>query len=103
MDLEDQGRIKALAEEYRDDGIIVLLGAPTAESSLVQYETVTRGDPSYAGPLAGIELGLEAFHVFEPAVKSLIDPERYTSLIETLELGLESEAIVSCLKGRRTA
>ncbi len=79
------------------------MGAPTAESSLVQYETVTRGDPSYAGPLAGIELGLEAFHVFEPAVKSLIDPERYTSLIETLELGLESEEIVSSLEGRRTA
>ena len=51
MDLEDQGRIKELAEEYGKDGIVVLLGAPTTESSQVQFETVTTGDPSYAGPL----------------------------------------------------
>ena len=57
MDLEDQGRIKALAEEYGKDEIVVLLGAPTVDSSIVQFETVTRGDPSYAGPLAGVELG----------------------------------------------
>ena len=101
MDLEDQGRIKTLAEEYGKEEIVVLLGAPTAESSLVQYETVTTGDPSFAGPLAGYELGLEAFHVFEPLVKSLINAERYESLIETLELGLESESIVEGIAGRR--
>ncbi len=103
MDLEDQGRIKAVAEEYGKDEMVVLLGAPTVDSSNVQFETVTRGDPSYAGPLAGVELGLKAFHVFEPPVKALVDPERYASLIETLELGLESEAIVSGLDALRAA
>jgi hypothetical protein len=103
MDLEDQGRIKALAEEYGKDAVVVLLGAPTVESSVVQFETVTRGDPSYAGPLAGVELGLKAFHVFEPTVKAMIDAERYTDLIETLELGLESEEIVNGLEELRTS
>ena len=77
MDLEDQGRIKELAEEYGKDGIVVLLGAPTTEASQVQFETVTTGDPSYAGPLAGVELGLPAYHVFEPNVKAAIDPDQY--------------------------
>src|SRR3989339_735545 len=101
MDLEDQGRIRELAERYGRDEIVVLLGAPTVESSVVQFETVTGGDPTYAGPLAGIELGLTAFHIFEPEVKRLIDPGRYGELIETLELGLEAEAIVKALQEAR--
>ncbi len=101
MDLEDQGRIKQLAEEYGKDDIVVLLGAPTTESSQVQFETVTTGDPSYAGPLAGVELGLQAYHVFEPTVKAAIEPEQYADLIEILEMGLESEAIVTALAQMR--
>lgn len=97
MDLEDQGRIKELAEAYGKDGIVVLLGAPTTESSKVQFETVTTGDPSYAGPLAGVELGLPAYHVFEPNVKAAIDPDQYAENLEVLEMGLEAEAIVRAL------
>lgn len=102
MDLEDQGRIKELAEEYGKESIVVLLGAPTTESSQVQFETVTTGDPSYAGPLAGVGLGLQAYHVFEPSVKAAIDPEQYAENIETLEMGLEAEAIVDALAEMRT-
>jgi betaine reductase len=76
----------------------VILGAPNVDSSLIQFETVTHGDPTYAGPLAGVQLGLKAYHVFEPELKSLIDPARYTKLIEILELGLESETIVRALQ-----
>ncbi len=101
MDLEDQGRIKELAEAYGKDGLVVLLGAPTTESSQVQFETVTTGDPSYAGPLAGVELGLPAYHVFEPNVKAAIDPDQYAENIEILEMGLDAEAIVDALAGMR--
>ena len=97
MDLEDQGRIKELAEKYGKDNIVVLLGAPTPDSCQIQFETVTTGDPSYAGPLGGVELGLEAYHVFEPCVKAVIEPEQYAELIETLEMGLEADEIVSKL------
>lgn len=101
MDLEDQGRIKELAEAYGKEGIVVLLGAPTAESVQVQFETVTTGDPSYAGPLAGVDLGLDAHHVFEPRMKATIRPDQYADLIETLEMGLESDEIVSALAEMR--
>ena len=97
MDLEDQGRIKELAEKYGRDNIVVLLGAPTPDSCQIQFETVTTGDPSYAGPLGGVELGLEAYHVFESCVKAVIEPEQYAELIETLEMGLEADEIVSKL------
>ncbi len=101
MDLEDQGRIKELAEAHGKDDLVVLLGAPTTESSQVQFETVTTGDPSYAGPLAGVELGLPAYHVFEPNVKAAIDPDQYAENIEVLEMGLDADAIVDALAGMR--
>jgi len=101
VDLEVQGRIKELAETFGKDKLVVLLGAPNVDAARVQFETVTRGDPTFAGPLAGIELGLDAYHVFEPEVKALIEPERYSELIETLELGLESESIVEALRQAR--
>jgi len=102
VDLEVQGRIKVLAETFGKDKLVVLLGAPNVDAARVQFETVTRGDPTFAGPLAGIQLGLDAYHVFEPEVKALIEPERYSELIETLELGLESESIVEALQQART-
>lgn len=101
MDLEVQGRIKQLADEHGKDGLVVLLGAPTVDAAQVQFETMTRGDPTYSGPLAGIELGLEVYHVFEPTVKAVIDANRYGDLIETLELGLEADSIVAALQQAR--
>ncbi len=101
MDLEVQGRVKQLAEEYGKNDLVVLLGAPNVDAALVQFETMTRGDPTYAGPLGGVELGLSVYHVFEPEVKAIIDPERYSDLIETLELGLEADAIVEAIQQSR--
>jgi glycine/sarcosine/betaine reductase complex component A len=101
VDLEVQGRVKQLAEEYGKDDLVVLLGAPNVDAARVQFETMTRGDPTYAGPLGGVELGLEVYHVFEPEVKEIIDPARYNDLIETLELGLESDAIVEAIQQSR--
>ena len=101
MDLEVQGRVKELAEEYGKNDLVVLLGAPNVDAARVQFETMTRGDPTYAGPLGGIELGLPVYHVFEPEVKAIIDPDRYNDLIETLELGLEADAIVEAIQQSR--
>lgn len=98
-----QGQIKELAGQYGKEEIVVILGAPNVDSSVIQFETVTRGDPTYAGPLAGIGLGLRAFHIFEPEVKALIDPGRYAELIEILEIGLEAETIVEALQKARGA
>jgi betaine reductase len=94
--------MKELTAEHGKDSLVVLLGAPNVDAARVQFETMTRGDPTYSGPLAGVELGLDVYHVFEPAVKNIIAPERYGELIETLELGLEADEIVAAVEQART-
>ena len=80
---------------------MVVLGAPNVDSSLIQFETVTRGDPTYSGPLAGVELGLDTYHIFEPAMKAVIDAEKYEELLGTIEIALEAETIVKALQAAR--
>lgn len=101
MDLEVQGRVKELAEALGKANLLVVLGAPNVDSSLIQFETVTRGDPTYSGPLAGVELGLDTYHIFEPAMKAVIDAEKYEELLGTMELALEAETIVKALEAAR--
>jgi|GEM_PF-461673 len=72
MDLENQKRVKDLAEKYGCENIVVLLGGAEAESSGLACETVTNGDPTFAGPLAGVSLGLLCYHVVEPEIKNQI-------------------------------
>ena len=54
MDLQNQQRIKDAAESFGADNIIVVLGASDAEGAGIYAETVTAGDPTFAGPLAGV-------------------------------------------------
>ncbi len=57
MDLENQRRVLALTEKYPPKDLIVVLGGSEAEASGLACETVTNGDPTFAGPLAGVQLG----------------------------------------------
>ena len=52
MDLNSQEVIKRLADEHGSDQLVVILGAPDAESAEIAAETVVLGDPTYAGALA---------------------------------------------------
>lgn len=70
MDLENQRRVKSLAEQYGPENIVVLLGAAEGEAAGLAAETVTNGDPTFAGPLTGVQLGLRVYHVCEPEVKA---------------------------------
>jgi glycine reductase len=65
MDPENQGRIKSTVERYGTDDLVVVLGAADLEGLEMVAETVTEGDPSYVGPLAGVQLGLPVVHIFE--------------------------------------
>ncbi len=93
MDLEDQGVIKDTVEEHGKENVIVVLGSPDAESAEIYTETVTTGDPTYAGPLAGVSLGLPVYHILEDAVKELIDQAVYEQQIGMMEMVLDKEAI----------
>ena len=57
----------------------MVLGSPDANSAELYAETVTHGDPSWAGPLAGVPLGLPVYHVVEPWLKTLWTPVRTMS------------------------
>ena len=67
----------------------MILGTPTADSSKLYALTVTEGDPSWAGPLAGEALGLPVYHVIEPEIKALVNPEVYDAEVGMAELLLE--------------
>ncbi|MBL4831539.1 MAG: hypothetical protein JKY55_16835 [Aliivibrio sp.] len=94
MDLENQKRIKSLAEEHGPQNVVVVLGGAEAEASGLACETVTSGDPTFAGPLAGVQLGLSCYHMVEPEIKSLVDPDVYDEQIGMMEMVLEVDEIV---------
>ena len=77
MDLENQKRVKDFAEQYGAENIVVVLGAAEGEAAGLAAETVTAGDPTFAGPLTGVQLGLSVFHVCEPQIKDEVDPDVY--------------------------
>ena len=95
MDLENQQRIKDAAEKYGAENIIVILGASEAESAGLAAETVTAGDPTYAGPLAGVQLGLRVYHAVEPEFKEAVDPDVYDEQVGMMEMVLDVDAIVN--------
>ena len=93
MDLENQNRVKEAAEKYGAENVLVLLGGAEAETAGLAAETVTAGDPTWAGPLAGVSLGLKAHHILEEEVKAEIDPNVYDDQIGMMELVLDGDAI----------
>jgi glycine reductase len=87
-----------VAERYKPDELMVLLGTPNAESSRLYAMTVTEGDPSWAGALAGVALGLPVYHVIEEAVKTQVAPEVYEEHIALMEMVLEAEDIAQAVQ-----
>ena len=97
MDLEEQGAIQRLVEGRDRDRMVVLLGTPTAGSTMMVALTLTQGDPSYAGPQAGVPLGLPVYHVLEEQVKAAIPADVYEREIGPMEFVLDASAIVSAM------
>lgn len=95
MDLENQKRVKEFAEQYGSDNVVVLLGAAEGEAAGLAAETVTLGDPTYAGPLAGVSLRLAVYHICEPELKAEIDEAVYEEQISMMEIVLDVDNIVS--------
>jgi len=100
MDMATQARIKELADSGRDD-LVVIVGHLDVGGAELVAETVTAGDPTWAGPLAGVALGLPVYHVLEPAVKAAIAPEAYEAHLSLQELALESDAPIQAVRAVR--
>lgn len=101
MDLENQNRVKNFTEQYGAENVIVLVGAAEAESAGLAAETVTAGDPTFAGPLAGVQLGLRVFHAVEPEFKGAVDPAIYDEQIGMMEMVLDVDSIIEEMKSIR--
>ena len=99
MDLENQARIKDLTEKYGNEELVVVLGGAEAEASGLAAETVSTGDPTFAGPLSGVSLGLKAYHIFE--LKEEVDPGVYDEQISMMEMVLEVDEIINEVKTYR--
>jgi hypothetical protein len=99
MDLENQKRVLDLSEKYGKENIVVVLGTSEAESAGLTAETVTAGDPTYAGPLAGVSLGLRVYHIFE--LKDQIDANVYDEQCGMMEMVLDVDAINNEVKSIR--
>lgn len=95
MDLENQKRVLEFANQYGAENVVVLLGAAEGEASGLAAETVTNGDPTYAGPLTGVQLGLTVYHVCEPEVKAEFDPDIYEDQVGMMEMVLDVDDIVN--------
>jgi betaine reductase len=103
MDLNSQETIKRLADEHGPTNLLVILGAPDPESAEIAAETVVLGDPTYAGALAEIQLGLSVYHVLEEEFRSQIAEEVWEDQIGVMADVLEAEEIATAVRGMREA
>src|SRR4030042_3621733 len=82
MDPENQTQVKNITERAENDkiprsDIIVVLGASDLDGVMISAETVTSGDPSFSGPLAGVSLGLPVYHILEAEVRAAVPEDVY--------------------------
>ena len=101
MDLNSQETIKRLADEHGAEQLLVLLGAPDAESAEIAAETVVLGDPTYAGALAEARLGLSVYHALEEEFRSQVDDDVWEEQIGIMADVLDAEEISTAVKGMR--
>jgi glycine reductase len=98
MDLSTQETIKRLADQHGADALLVVLGAPDAESAGIAAETVVLGDPSWAGPLAGVQLGLPVYHILEDQVRDAVPAEVWEDQVGLMADVLEADAIAEAVR-----
>ena len=93
MDLENQRRVTDAAEKYGEENVVVILGGAEAEAAGLAAETVSNGDPTYAGPLTNVQLGLAVYHALEDEFKTFVDESIYEDQIGMMEMILEVDEI----------
>lgn len=101
MDLQSQEAILRLSKEHDKGDLIVLLGAPDPESAEIAAETVVLGDPSYAGPLAGVQLGLTVFHILEDKVHQAVPDDVWDDQIGVMGDVLDAAGLATAVSAMR--
>ncbi len=101
MNFENQGVIKRLADQYGPENLAVVLGNGEANGVEVFAETVTQGDPSYAGPLAGVALKIPVYHVLEEEVMNTVPERLREEKLQLSSLVIDVEPMHQILKTAR--
>jgi glycine/sarcosine/betaine reductase complex component A len=101
MNFENQGVIKRLADQYGSENLAVVLGNGEANGVEVFAETVTQGDPSYAGPLAGVALKIPVYHVLEEEILSALPDNLREEKLQLSSLVIDVEPMHQVLKTAR--
>ena len=101
MDLEGQGRIKQVAEQRGTDDLVAVLGANSPTAVEMTALTLKSGDPSYAGPLAGVSLGIPSYHILEPEITRQLDPALYERELALTALAMDVPEVIAPLKAIR--
>ena len=98
MNFENQGVIKRLADQYGPENLAVVLGNGEANGVEVFAETVTQGDPSYAGPLAGVALKIPVYHVLEEEVMAAVPENLREEKLQLSSLVIDGEPMQQLLR-----
>jgi len=101
MDLDRQGQILKLSELHGASSLVVIIGAPDPEAAEITAETVTAGDPSYAGALAGAQLGLDVYHILDDAVRAEVPDDVWEAQIGVMADVLDAPALAAAVAGMR--
>lgn len=101
MDFASQAQIKLLAEQIGKENLLVVLGASDIEGAEIAAETLTVGDPSYAGPLAGVQLGLRIYHILEPEVRAAVPEDVYEQAAGIVAMITDTDEVAQKFQGIR--
>jgi glycine/sarcosine/betaine reductase complex component A len=101
MDLEGQGRIKQVVEQAGTANVIAVLGANSPAAVEMAAVTLKEGDPSYAGPLAGVPLGIPSYHVLEPEITRQIAPAVYDRELALSAMAMDVEQVIAPVRAIR--
>ncbi len=99
--------MKQLADQYGADALVVVFGLNELANLRIMATTFRSGDPSYAGALGGVALGLASYHILE--LRDEIPPEvwREEMAMKELEIGepreAEIHAALAAIRGEAAA
>jgi glycine/sarcosine/betaine reductase complex component A len=103
MDLEGQGRIRQVVEQAGTEDVVAVLGANSSAAVEMTALTLKSGDPSYAGPLAGIALGIPSYHILEPEIVGQVDPALYDRELALSALAMDVDEVIAPMRAIRGA
>ncbi len=99
--MQNQQRIKDAADKYGKENLVVVLGSSDAEGAEIYAETVANGDPTFAGPLAGVQLGLAVYDIFEDEIRNEADEAAWEENISMMEMVLDTDGLCAAVKSMR--